>query len=139
MIIGGVNSEGVAINGRMDQLMYGKRRIGETDRNAFTIVDYKTHYNGQITPDDIYQAARYQDMFKQIQDYALVLQKEGKSFEQISEIIVKQLPSLLKGYDSETIAQIQSHWSPELISKLITRDEKGFLPAIMSSVAVGNT
>jgi hypothetical protein len=58
IIIGGVTPEGRAINGRMDQLMYGQRN----GRNAFTIVDYKTHKDGKITAEDIYQTAQYQDM-----------------------------------------------------------------------------
>jgi hypothetical protein len=68
-MIGGVTPDGRAVNGRMDQLMYGQRKMwaGNDEqgnpvynpRNAFTIVDYKTHRDGNITAEDIYQTSQY--------------------------------------------------------------------------------
>jgi hypothetical protein len=54
-------------------------------------------------------------MLQQIQNYAIELEKQGKSAEEISATIGKELPQLLKTFHPVLAEEIQKQWSPEFI------------------------
>jgi hypothetical protein len=45
----------------------------------------------------------------------------------------------LKSYHPAAAAEIQKQWNTDLVGKLIGKDDKGRLPSILASVAVGNS